>query len=164
MILIGLGANLPSAAHGAPRATLEAALEALAAAGIGLVRRSRWYRSLPLPPSDQPFYVNGVASVASELDPQALLVQLHGIEADFGRRRGARGAARVLDLDLLAHGERVIDEDGLHLPHKRLRERAFVLLPLRDVAPHWRHPVSGETIDVLIRRLGDDLQGVTRLD
>jgi 2-amino-4-hydroxy-6-hydroxymethyldihydropteridine diphosphokinase len=153
-ILIALGANLPSPRFGAPRATLEAALAAIAAAGVGILKRSSWWESEPVPVSDQPWYVNGVASVATRLGPVQLLALLHGVEAEFGRVRGARNEARLLDLDLLAYGDRRRDgpEPPL-LPHPRLADRAFVLLPLAEVAPDWRHPVTGESVRQLIARL-----------
>src|SRR5581483_1362358 len=100
-ILIGLGANLPSRA-GPPVTTLEAALARLASAGILTLQRSRWFVSAPLPASDQPWFVNGVAAVATALAPAPLLAELHRTEAEFGRIRGAPNAARTLDLDLLA--------------------------------------------------------------
>ncbi|MGH6879340.1 2-amino-4-hydroxy-6-hydroxymethyldihydropteridine diphosphokinase [Hypericibacter sp.] len=153
-ILIALGANLPSARFGAPRVTLEAALAAIAAKGVQILRRSSWWESEPMPVSDQPWYVNGVASIATTLEPAALLALLHGVEAEFGRIRGARNEARLLDLDLLAYGDRRRDgpEPPL-LPHPRLADRAFVLLPLTEVAPDWHHPVSGESVRQLIARL-----------
>jgi 2-amino-4-hydroxy-6-hydroxymethyldihydropteridine diphosphokinase len=158
-ILIGLGGNLPSAA-GAPAATLEAAVARLAWAGIVTLRRSRWFVSAPVPPSDQPWFVNGVVAVATALEPGALLAALHGIEALFGRIRGAPNAARTLDLDLLAYGDLVMPPAGSTaaaggptLPHPRLAERAFVLLPLADVAPSWHHPVSGRSLAALIDAL-----------
>ncbi|QEX16724.1 7,8-dihydro-6-hydroxymethylpterin-pyrophosphokinase [Hypericibacter terrae] len=153
-ILIALGANLPSPRFGAPRATLEAALAAIAAKGVRILRRSSWWESEPVPASDQPWYVNGVAAVATALEPVALLRLLHGVEAEFGRIRGARNEARLLDLDLLAYGDRRREgpEPPL-LPHPRLADRAFVLLPLAEVAPDWRHPVSQETVRQLIARL-----------
>jgi 2-amino-4-hydroxy-6-hydroxymethyldihydropteridine diphosphokinase len=152
-IFIGLGANLPGP-HGPPRATLEAALRALEAAGLRIVRRSRWYKSAPVPASDQPWYVNGVVEVATDRDPAALLALLHGVEAAFGRTRRIRNEARLLDLDLLAYGDRVANaEDGPSLPHPRLHERAFVLLPLAEIAPDWRHPVSGASLETLVARL-----------
>src|SRR5262249_44922427 len=143
VIFVGLGANLPSVA-GPPQATLLAAFEALHRAGGAILPRPRWYRSAPGPPSDQPDFVNGVASVATTLDPAALLELLHGIEADFGRERPRANAARTLDLDLLAYDDRTMAEPGgLILPHPRLHERAFVLLPLAELAPDWRHPRLG---------------------
>jgi 2-amino-4-hydroxy-6-hydroxymethyldihydropteridine diphosphokinase len=152
-ILIGIGANLPSGT-GSPRATCEAALAALEAAGVRVVRRSRWYESAPVPASAQPWYVNGVAAVETGLDPAALLALLHRIEDRFGRERAERNAARVLDLDLLAYGRRVSDGPAPPLlPHPRLAERAFVLLPLAEVAPDWTDPRDGRGVAALIAAL-----------
>lgn len=158
MILIGLGANLPSKA-GPPRATLEAALAALTEAGVRPLARARWYESAPvLAPGqdpDQPRFVNGVAAVATALGPAALLACLHQVEAAFGRERRAPWQARPLDLDLLAYGALVCGPpwrgaaqggEGLILPHPRLHERAFVLAPLAEIAPAWRHPVLGRSV------------------
>lgn len=159
MILIGLGANLPSAPHGAPQATLEAALAALAAAGVAIERRSPWYRTAPVPAGDQPWYVNGVAAVATRLGPAELLALLHRIEDRFGRKRRMRNEPRVLDLDLLDYDGQVQSTGpGPVLPHPRMHERAFVLLPLRELAPRWRHPVSGEPVAALIDRLPPEQQ------
>jgi 2-amino-4-hydroxy-6-hydroxymethyldihydropteridine diphosphokinase len=153
MILVALGANLPSPVHGAPVATMTAALAAMEARGLAVVARSPWYETAPVPVSDQPWYANGVAAVNSNLEPAPLLTLLHAIEATFGRVREARNAARILDLDLLAFGDRV--EVGWPiLPHPRLHERAFVLLPLRDVAPMWRHPVTGADIGSMLAGIG----------
>ena len=144
MILVALGANLDHPRFGPPRQTLEAALAALQHGGVTVVARSRWFRSAPVPPSDQPWFVNGVASVETGLSPASLLALLHEIEADFGRARHRRNEARVLDLDLIAYHGRVSGPgESPVLPHPRLAERAFVVLPLADVAPDWRHPVSG---------------------
>ncbi|HUC61967.1 MAG TPA: 2-amino-4-hydroxy-6-hydroxymethyldihydropteridine diphosphokinase [Alphaproteobacteria bacterium] len=158
MIYIALGANLPSARWGAPRATLEAALAAFPAAGLKVARRSRWYGSKPVPASDQPDYVNGVAAIETALAPRPLLERLHAIERDFGRVRGARNEARVLDLDLVAYDDLVRDgsDGGPILPHPRLGGRAFVLLPLRDLAPQWRHPATGTALADLIAALPPD--------
>ncbi len=152
MILLGLGANLPSAA-GPPQATLEAALAALGAAGVVTLSRSRWWRTAPVPMSDQPWFLNGVAAVATGLGPAELFLLMRTIELRFGRKRGIPNAARSLDLDLLDYDGRVVDAPGLVLPHPRLAERAFVLLPLAEIAPGWRHPKSRLSVEALIAAL-----------
>lgn len=156
-VLIGLGANLDHPHHGSPRSTVEAALAKVDALGPQVLKRSCWYRSAPVPPSGQPWFVNGVARLETDLEALALLDLLHRVEAEFGRQRGRRNAARTLDLDLLDFRGRVSAQgEGLCLPHPRLHERAFVLLPLRDVAPDWRHPVSGSPVRDLIEALPAD--------
>jgi len=148
MILIALGANLPSKA-GAPDDTLRAALATLGARGITVEKASGFYRSPAWPnPSDPPF-VNAVARVCTALSPGELLATLHAVEDAFGRERGEKNAPRTLDLDLLDYDSRV-EQGTLELPHPRMNSRPFVLIPLRDVAPDWRHPVSGQTVSELI--------------
>jgi 2-amino-4-hydroxy-6-hydroxymethyldihydropteridine diphosphokinase len=157
MILIALGANLPSPSHGEPRATCEAALGALSVAGVRVIGRSRWYKSAPVPASGQPWFVNGVAEVETQLPAADLLVLLQRIETDFGRVRRVRDEARVLDLDLLVYGERVsAPGETPVLPHPRMDERAFVLLPLAELAPGWRHPISGLSAAEMARHLPPD--------
>jgi len=160
MILIALGANLPHPEYGDARRTLEAALARLEELGIRVVSRSRWFRSAPVPPSDQPWFVNAVACVETDLSPGELMATLHAVEEEFGRQRRARNEARRIDLDLLAYHDRVSEggrgdrqEADPVLPHPRMGERAFVLLPLADVAPDWRHPVTGASLGELIRAL-----------
>ncbi len=165
MIYIALGANLASDRHGPPKAGLEAALERLKGAEINVLQRSRWYRSAPLPAAAQPDYVNGVAQVETVLSAAALMAVLLDIEAEFGRQRGEANAARVLDLDLIDFNgeilERKADTEGpaLQLPHPRLGDRAFVLLPLAEIAPDWRDPRNGQHISDLIAGLpeGQDI-------
>jgi 2-amino-4-hydroxy-6-hydroxymethyldihydropteridine diphosphokinase len=158
LILIAIGGNLESRRYGPPAATCEAAIAALERHGMGVARRSTWYRSAPVPASDQPDFINGVAAIGTRRSPEELLAVLHSIEAEFGRIRRIPGEARVLDLDLLAYGEIVLGYEeegggGLILPHPRLAERAFVLLPLVEIAPAWRHPVLGLSARELLRRL-----------
>lgn len=159
LILIGLGANLPSERFGSPRETLEAALSELAHRGLRILRRARWYESAPVPPSGQPWYVNGVVAVETALGPEALLTVLHEVERRFGRIRGERNSARVVDLDLLAYGEMVRPGPGAPiLPHPRAAERAFVLLPLAEIAPGWQLPGSGRSVEELIAALPEGQQ------
>jgi 2-amino-4-hydroxy-6-hydroxymethyldihydropteridine diphosphokinase len=159
MIVIALGANLATERHGPPLLGLEAALRRLDEFGVAVMQRSNWYRSAPDPPSDQPMYINGVVQVESELSPAALMAVLLSIEIDFGRRRSEPNAARVMDLDLIDFDGQILnraaDDKGpaLRLPHPRLSHRAFVLLPLLEIAPSWRHPESGRHIDDLITAL-----------
>ena len=153
MILIGIGSNLAAPAFGSPEDTVSAAVAQLPAVGIRVVLRSRWYRSAPVPPSDQPWYVNGVAAVETRLTPTALLAALLLLETRFGRRRSVPNAARTLDLDLLDYDGRQSASERLTLPHPRLHERRFVLAPLAEIAPDWRHPRRGVSAKELLRRL-----------
>ena len=121
--------------------------------GINAVLRSRWYRSQPVPPSDQPWYVNGVAVVETRLAPAALLTALLLLETRFGRRRSVPNAARTLDLDLLDYDGRQCASERLTLPHPHLHERRFVLAPLAEIAPDWRHPRLGVSAKELVCRL-----------
>lgn len=153
-IYIGIGSNLPSPQFGPPLAILSAAIGTLAHIGLTIPRQSSCYLTTPVPASDQPNFLNGVLEIESTLPPDRLLACLHAVEAAFGRTRGHRNAARILDLDLLVYGDLVIAErDGLTIPHPRLHNRAFVLVPFADVAPHWRHPVLGRSVRELERSL-----------
>lgn len=132
-------------------ALLEAAVERLAATGLSIVQRSGWWRSAAWPDPDAPPYLNGVVLVETALAPAAVLAAVRGVERAFGRRRAARNAARTLDLDLIAYGRRRIDEPALVVPHPRAHERLFVMGPLAEIAPAWRHPVLGLTAAELAR-------------
>lgn len=153
MILIALGANLPSRV-GAPAQTLRAALAELAERGAPPAAVSRFFETQAWPDPCEPRFVNAVARVETKLDADELLELLHAVEHAFGRRRAARNAPRTLDLDLLDYEGR-IQAGPPQLPHPRLETRGFVLLPLADVAPHWRHPKSGRTIAELVAALPD---------
>ena len=150
---IGLGANLPSTA-GAPAATLAAAIERLGSCGR-VTRRSSLYRTAPVGYLDQPEFVNAVVLLETTLTPQPLLEALLAIERSFGRDRtqGPAKGPRTLDLDLLMIDDLVLDNLKLTLPHPAMHQRGFVLAPLAEVAPTWRHPVRDQTVAELLVEL-----------
>lgn len=158
---IGMGANLPSRA-GQPEATLAAALPCLEK--LGRVKaRSGLYSTAPVGLAKQPRFLNAVAALETMLAPHALLDELMKIEHGFGRSRVAAmvNGPRTLDLDLLLYGDAVICEAGLIVPHPRLAERAFVLVPLREIAPELREPRTGCTVTQLLEKLLPDLNDPT---
>lgn len=151
--LIGIGSNLAFAGQ-APRVIVRRAAEALGVLG-GSVRLSSLWDSEAWPDPAGPRYVNAVALVQTHVTPEAVLAACQAIEAGFARRRGPdRYAPRTLDLDVLAVGEAVRDTVALTLPHPRIAERSFVLEPLAEVVPGWRHPVSGRSVGMLREALG----------
>lgn len=142
---IALGANLGDA-----RGTFEAAFEALdEMPATRLVARSSLYRTAPIGVSGQPDYINAVAALDTALSPEALLDALLALEARHGRTREYPLAARTLDLDLLLYGDRVLDLPSLQIPHPRMHLRAFVLMPLAEIAPALSLPGHGAVADLL---------------
>ncbi|MFB8792525.1 MAG: 2-amino-4-hydroxy-6-hydroxymethyldihydropteridine diphosphokinase [Potamolinea sp.] len=150
---IALGSNL-----GESRTILENALKILAQTpGITLQRSSSWYQTAPVGPP-QPDYLNGCALLDVQLTPEELLTTLLDIEAQFGRIRKERNGPRTLDLDILLFDDLILDTPNLQIPHPRMRERAFVLVPLAEIAPDWIEPVSGQAIAQLVQTL--DCSGI----
>jgi 2-amino-4-hydroxy-6-hydroxymethyldihydropteridine diphosphokinase len=161
---IGMGANLPSNA-GPPDATLAAASARLEALGH-VISQSSLYSTVPVGFADQPRFFNAVAALDTELTPFELLGALLLIEKDFGRNRvlGFQNGPRTLDLDILLFGDFVIGGATLEIPHPRLAERAFVLVPLNEIAPKAMDPLIGRTMSQLVERLfpvpGNDIDAV----
>ena len=158
MILIAFGANLPGPDGCAAHETCRRAIMAVAdLPGLRLEAVSRFYATAPIPVSDQPPYINGVMRLSGAVDPARLLADVLAVESRFGRTRSLPNAPRSLDLDLIAMGDlvRLPPVPDPILPHPRMQDRAFVLVPLIDVAPAWRHPVLGRTAADLLADLPD---------
>jgi len=155
-IAIALGSNLPSSI-GQPQDILNAAIARLRQhPNLSQLTVSSWYRTAPIGPA-QPDYLNGcaIAIVTDPLTPSTFLNQLQHIEQDYGRVRRERWGARTLDLDLIFWGTHICDTTSLILPHPHFRDRAFVLVPLAEIAPHWRDPQTHTTIATLADRCPD---------
>lgn len=172
-VLVALGANLHNGADD-PGATLRKALDAMPGVGLRVERPSRLYATPCFPAGAGPDYANAAVRLSAPgLSPAQVLAALHALERDFGRLRVQRWGMRTLDLDLIAMGQTVLPDDAtaaqwraltpdqqiartpdrLILPHPRLQDRAFVLVPLHDVAPRWRHPATGLTVAAMLRAL-----------
>ena len=151
-VFLGVGANLAPAGFAGPREGCMAAIESLEEDGVRVVAVSPWYRTAPVPASDQPWYRNAVVEVETGLRPRELMDVLHDRETRFGRVRRQRNEARVLDLDIVDY-QGLVQEGPPTLPHPRMHGRGFVLRPLLDLAPDWRHPVTGACVAELVAGL-----------
>lgn len=182
-MLVAFGANLP-AGGAAPAETVAAAIAALAGEGLEIMRRSRLFATPAFPPGNGPDYVNAAALYAApdDMDAGAVLAMCHRVETIHGRVRAARWGQRTLDADLLAFGNLVLPDAGtfrewhdlppeaqpgrtpdrLILPHPRLHERAFVLVPLAEVAPEWIHPVLGQSVAAMLAGLPEAERAAVR--
>ncbi len=154
MILIAIGANLPGVDGAAPIESCRAAVPLLCGiSGLSFVALSSWYRTVSIPKSDQPDYCNGVIRLSGEIDPAILMAKLHEIELGFGRQRSERNAPRTLDLDIIDLNGIIRATPTPILPHPRAHLRAFVLRPILDVAPAWRHPALRQNVSTLMSEL-----------
>lgn len=148
-VYLGLGSNL-----GDSRQYLQTALEKLSASDqIRGVKSSEWIRTKPYGVLEQPDFLNGAAVMETLLTPWELLDFLHEVEAEAGRVRKERWGARTLDLDILFYDDNVIDSERLTIPHADMINREFVLAPLAELNPHLRHPITGETVQEMLKKL-----------
>jgi len=167
-----------------PMETLRLSLKLFKDESVNVAAVSDWYQTPAFPVGSGPDFVNGAASLETILSPEQLLLEMARIEAELGRERKDRWGARVCDLDLISYGEPVLPDaetfekwralpleaqmretpEDLILPHPRLQDRAFVLIPMRDVAPDWLHPATGETLDELIDALPEkDVSDIVKM-
>jgi len=154
MILVAIGANLPQPDGAGPFQTCRASIPVLRAiSGLSFVALSSWYRSASIPKGDMPDFCNGVIRLEGEIDPLLLLETLQDIERQFGRVRTAPFAARTLDLDIIDLNGAIRATPDPILPHPRAHLRAFVLRPILDVAPAWRHPICRNSVTTLLAEL-----------
>jgi 2-amino-4-hydroxy-6-hydroxymethyldihydropteridine diphosphokinase len=150
-VLIGIGGNL-----GDPAATCREAVDTLRShPDIRVLRTSALYRTEPVGKTDQGWFVNAMVLCSTALSPDRLLKELAEIENRFGRLRHERWGPRALDLDIVAFGELVIETVALTLPHPRLHERKFVLIPLLEILPEWKHPLYRQSAREMLEDLGD---------
>lgn len=179
--LVALGSNATSR-YGDPVRTVLGAIEALTRDGMSVSARSRLYRTPFVPRGAGADVINAAVVLETDLDPVALLAELNRLETAFDRERSVRWGSRTLDLDLLLMDDRILPDAAtfrrwqglapaqqaraapaaLVLPHPRMAERAFVLVPAAEVAPRWRHPVLGKTISQLLAALPDDEVAVVK--
>ncbi|SFH00509.1 2-amino-4-hydroxy-6-hydroxymethyldihydropteridinediphosphokinase [Desulfotomaculum arcticum] len=147
---IGLGSNMGDA-----EANIKQALKLLAnTGGISVASRAPFYRTAPVGYTEQDYFINTVAAIYTTLSPKALLEKLQAIENKLGRVRLIRWGPRTIDLDLLLYGNELIHEPDLEVPHPRMHQRAFVVVPLADICPDL--VINGEKVDELARRLSGE--------
>jgi 2-amino-4-hydroxy-6-hydroxymethyldihydropteridine diphosphokinase len=154
-VYLGIGSNV-----GDREANLREALERLEAAGIRVARRSSIYETEPRDLRDQPWFLNAVVEVETDLFPLQLFAHIQNVEREMGRRRLTPKGPRNIDIDILFYGRSVIDTADLQVPHPRIAQRRFVLEPLSEIASEFRHPVSGKTAREMLAAI--EPQGVRR--
>ncbi len=174
---VAFGGNVETS-QGSPQKTIETVLSSLGSDEVRITGQSLLYDTPAFPKGSGPNFVNGVVEVVTALSAQDLLERLHVVETEFGRKRISRWGARTLDLDILTCGQEILPNpdiwqywhdlpaerqqveapDTLILPHPRLHQRAFVLVPFSDVAPDWRHPVLGQSVNEMLKALPENVK------
>ncbi|MHC4320803.1 MAG: 2-amino-4-hydroxy-6-hydroxymethyldihydropteridine diphosphokinase [Planctomycetota bacterium] len=148
-VYAGLGSNL-----GNKREYILSAIDRIdAVEGICVKEKSGFYDTTPVGGPSQPDYVNCVIGLETEIEPQTLLKEFKKVEIELGRKPGVRWGPRVVDLDILLYGDRIVNDHNLRIPHKRMHERVFVLAPLCEISPDTKHPVSGIRISELLEKI-----------
>ena len=151
MIYLSLGSNL-----GDREDQLRMALEKLHQKGVLLLKESSIYETEPVEAPDQPDFLNLVCQVETALEPTSLLAACQDIESEMGRSRGEPKGARNIDIDILFYGRRIVEKPFLKIPHPAWRRRNFVLIPLAEIAPNFRDPVSDQTVQAFQQQSCDD--------
>ena len=154
MIIVAIGSNLSSRTYGLPENNCSECLKILRK--VFFVRKvSKFYKSEPIPKSDQQWYVNGVVEICTTLYPQDILHKLFLIESYFKRTRKIRNEPRVIDLDLISYKNKIINNNSLIIPHPRMHQRKFVIRPICDLDPNWKHPVLKKKANVLLKSVAN---------
>ena len=153
MIYLAIGSNLSGLNNETPIQNCNLVLDTIKKE-LSVKKKSSWYKSQPIPVSNQSWYVNGVIEVETEKDPLELLNFLIDLEKSFGRIRNKKNESRIIDLDIIDYNQKVLNiNDKLIIPHPRMNERAFVLLPLYEINPFWTHPITNENISDLVNNV-----------
>ena len=154
MIIVAIGSDLSSRTYGLPENNCSECLKILRK--VFFVRKvSKFYKSEPIPKSDQQWYVNGVVEICTTLYPQDILHKLFLIESYFKRTRKIRNEPRVIDLDLISYKNKIINNNSLIIPHPRMHRRKFVIRPICDLDPNWKHPVLKKKANVLLKSVAN---------
>ena len=152
---IAMGANLKSDLNLTLKENLEIALNMFPDNNLNILKVSNWYKTQPIPISDQPWFINSVIKISTSKSPKELLKSLQIIEKLFGRKRNILNGPRTLDLDIIDYNGLIENYDPI-LPHPRMHIRKFVLIPLQEIEPNWVHPIMNKKIDFLIKKQKDD--------
>ncbi len=152
---IAMGANLKSYLNLTLKENLEIALNMFQGYDLNILKVSNWYKTQPIPISNQPWFINAVIKISTKKSPKELLETLQTIEKLFGRKRNILNGPRTLDLDIIDYNGLIENNDPI-LPHPRMHIRKFVLIPMQDIEPNWVHPITQKNINFLIQKQKDD--------